>query len=549
MARTNRAGPLGLSPGVSAAAPWKPAWGENITSTDLVLTGAALALFLIFEIVLFQFHTLPVTRPETDGIGYMLRASGPVFQLADFHGPGYSFAIRAIAVLGMDLFTAAKIVSIAAGAAFLVVSWAIVASFSGPREASVATILMAATPAVFLGAASILSDMLAAACFLGSLALLGVARRISLWHFSAAGALAGFAYLTRSIYGTALLIPFVIVVLKLNGDTLAANLRRVAAYFAAFGVTTAPWLIFVYSETGSPFWNLNHLNLAFRMYRDGQGWNAFPADGAFAGVWAVVQSDPGRFLQMWIQEISRTPSRILHLIPPLAIATAIGCLVWFIRLNRAKLTYLLAVTPYLLAVSLVWYEDRYYLIFAPLAAAFIAALITGIPTAIEKLKIPVPWRAPVSGVIVQGIALAIGVGFCVPWTLLAAELFLADQAPEYRAAANWLSERAEPSISVLAAKPHIAFYSGARDIRFRDVRLQDATAVDLAGFLEQARPTYLVFDQRYAALEFPNLRSLLDERRAPLPALLTPVFIAESPSKVVVYRVAGQLAAGARARE
>ena len=549
MARTNRAGPSGLSPGVSAAAHWKPAGGEKITSTDLVLAGAALALFLIFEIVFFQFHTLPATRPETDGIGYMLRASGPVFQIADFHGPGYSFAIRAVALLGVDIFSAAKIVSIVAAAAFLALSWVIVASFSGPREASVASVLMAASPAVFLGAASILSDMLGAACFLGSFALLGVARRISWWHFSAAGALAGFAYLTRSIYGTALLIPFVIVVLKLNGASLAANLRRMAAYFAAFALITAPWLIFVYGEKGSPFWSMNHLNLAFRMYRDGQGWNAFPADGAFPGVWAVVQSDPGRFLQMWLQEIAGAPSRILHLIPPLAIAAAMGCLIWCLQINRAKLTYLLAVTPYLLAVSLVWYEARYYLIFAPLAAAFAATLITGLPALIERVRLASPSWKPSSGMAVQAIALAFAVGLCVPRTFRDAEQFLRDQAPEYRAAADWLSAYGGRAISVMAAKPHIAFFSGARDIRFRDVRIQDATASEIPGILERARPTYFVYDERYAAQEFPNLRLFLNGDRAPLPELLTPVFIAESPRKVIVYKVTERLAAGARATE
>lgn len=549
MARTNRAGPLGLSPGVSAAAPWKPAWGENITSIDLVLAGAALALFLIVEIVFFQFHTLPATRPETDGIGYMLRASGPLFQLADFHGPCYSWAIRAAALVGFDPFTAAKIVSIAAGAAFLILSWLIVASFSGPRDASVAIVLLAASPTVFLGAASILSDMLAAACFLGSFALLVVPRRISALHFGAAGALGAFAYLTRSIYGTALLIPIVIVLLKPDGGALATSPRRVAAYFAAFALISAPWLIFVYAEKGSPFWSLNHLNLAFRMYREGQGWNAFPAGAAFGGTWDVIRSDPARFLSLWIRELAGAPSRILHLFPRLAIAAAVGCLLWLCRMNRAKLAYLLAVTPYLLAVSLVWHEARYYLIFAPLAAAFVATPITALPTLANRAKFPAFTPKATTSAALQTAALAAAVGLCIPRTIQTAEQFLTDQAPEYSAAAEWLRKHGGPAISVMAAKPHIAFYSGARDIRFRDVRLQHATPTEIPGILERARPTYFVYDERYSAGEFPNLRPFLDENSAPLPELLTPVFVAESPRKIVVYRVTGVLAAKSRSPE
>ena len=541
MARTHRAGPLGLSPGVSAAAPWKPAWGEKITSTDLVLAGAALALFLISEIVLFQFHTLPATRSETDGIGYMLRASGPVFQLADFHGPGYSFAIRAVALLGPDLFTAARIVSIAAGVAFLALSWLIVATSSGPREASVAIVLLAASPTVFLGAASILSDMLAAACFLGSFTLLSAPARISWRHFAAAGALAGLAYLTRSIYAAAFVIPIAIILLKLNGDPFVHNLRRLAAYFATFALITAPWLIFVYTERGSPFWSLNHLNLAFRMYREDQGWNAFPASAAFGGAWDVIRSDPARFLSLWFHQIAGAPARILRLVPPLAIAAAAGCLPWFFRMNRAKLAYLSAVTPYLLAVSLVWYEDRYYLIFAPLAAAFVATLIMALPKLASRVKLP----AFASKSTASAAALA-AVGLCIPQTVRTAEQFLADQAPEYQAAANWLREHGGPAVSVMAAKPHIAFYSSARDIRFRDVRLQDATPAEIPGILERARPAYFVYDERYSAQEFPNLRPFLDETSAPLRELLTPVFVAESPRKIVVYRVTGVLAAKPR---
>jgi hypothetical protein len=149
----------------------------------------------------------------------------------------------------------------------------------------------------------------------------------------------------------------------------------------------------------------------------------------------------------------------------------------------------------------------------------------------------------------QTAALAAAVGVCIPQTLRTVKQFLADQAPEYQAAANWLSEHGGAAISVMAAKPHIAFYSGARDIRFRDVRLQDATAAELPGILERARPTYFIYDERYSTGEFPNLLRFLDENTAPLPELLTPVFVAESPQKIVVYRVTGVLATKSRPPE
>jgi hypothetical protein len=101
----------------------------------------------------------------------------------------------------------------------------------------------------------------------------------------------------------------------------------------------------------------------------------------------------------------------------------------------------------------------------------------------------------------------------------------------------------------MAAKPHIAFYSGARDIRFRDVRLQDASPAEFPQILDRANPTYFVYDERYGAEEFPNLRTFLDDNRAPLPQHLTPVFVAELPKKIVIYRLTGHLAAGARAVE
>jgi len=506
-------------------------------------------LFLIFEVALFPLHELPATRPETDGIGYMLRSVGPLFQIADFHGPGYSWAIRVAVFLGLDLFSAAKLVSIVSALLFLVFAWLLMIPWNGPRAASIALFLLAPAPAVFLGGASILSDMLAAACFLACFAVLSAPSRVTATHFALSGAVAALAYLTRSIYATALVIPIVFLLLKTYSDDLNVNLRRLTAYAGAFAAITTPWLVFVYREKGSPFWSLNHLNLAFRMYRRGQGWNAFPVEEAFAGAWDVLRADPVRFLTMWMDEIIRAPSRVLHLIPPLALVAAIGCLIWFLRFNRAKLAYVLAVTPYLLAVSLVWHEDRYYLILAPLAASFIAEFITETSGAIAPLKIPAPLR-PFSGRTVLHTAfIVVAVLLCAPQTFRRVRELLADQAPEYRAAARWIATHGVPSPSVLAAKPHVAFYCGARDIRFRDVRLQDVEVPELSGILKRSRPTYFVFDERYAAAEFPNLRSLLDQRQTPLPGILTPVFVTESPRKVVVYEVAAQLAARAPPNE
>ncbi|MFQ5905558.1 MAG: hypothetical protein ACE5JA_03205, partial [bacterium] len=117
--------------------------------------------------------------------------------------------------------------------------------------------------------------------------------------------------------------------------------------------------------------------------------------------------------------------------------------------------------------------------------------------------------------------------------------YFADQPLEYRAAADWLAQRVGGEASVMASKPHIAFFSKSRGISFRSHRLQDAGIEDIPEILAKANPTYFVYDERYAAVEFPQFRTLLDPHRNPYPDLLNPVFRTDSPRRLVIYKYEG----------
>jgi predicted membrane-bound mannosyltransferase len=235
-----------------------------------------LAVFVIIELSLFRLHSFPLTRGETDGIGYMDRATGPLFQAHPFHGPGYSTAIRAIQSIGVAPFASAKVISLVFGMVFILSTWLILRSFSSSPESFLATTFVAFSPVTLVRSATILSDMMAASLFLATLALLVVPRETKAWHFALAGLVAGLAYLTRYIYILLVAVPLIYMAFWIRGQSRRSfALIRMGVFYLGFVVITLPWFIFLWKTKGNPLWNENYLNIAFKMHQHARGWNVF----------------------------------------------------------------------------------------------------------------------------------------------------------------------------------------------------------------------------------------------------------------------------------
>lgn len=499
-----------------------------------------LVVFLLIEVILFRVHSFPLARGETDGIGYMARAAGPLFQADPFHGPGYSLAIRVVQSTGLAPFASAKSVSLASAVVFLLATWLILKSLGSQQEALLAVLFIAFSPMTLVRGVTILSDMMAASLFLSTLALLVVPKEVRIQHFILAGVLAGLAYLTRYIYVITLAVPLICLLFRPREEPRrSSGIGRILLYYLGFLVITLPWFIFMSRIKGNPFWNENYLNIAFKMHEHARGWNVFPSSDQYRGLLGLILSDTVLFFRSWMRTAYDLPWLVVGLIPRVGFMASAGFFFWLAKFDRRKGILILAGVLYGLAVSLVWVENRFLLPLMPLVGAFIVSSVFALPRSMAPSGFSsrmsrsvqrVPLRA-VAAVVLLALLLFISAGQ-IPG-------YFADQPLEYRAAADWLAQRVGGEASVMASKPHIAFFSKSRGISFRSHRLQDAGIEDIPEILAKANPTYFVYDERYAAVEFPQFRTLLDPHRNPYPDLLNPVFRTDSPRRLVIYKYEG----------
>lgn len=500
---------------------------------------ALLLAFALVELLLFLQHTDPLARAESDGIDYMMAASAPLFQANPFHGPGYPLAIRTVQLTGVDAFSAAKLVSLSFALLFVLDCWVLFASFMGPSEALLATAITAFHPLTLELGVTIMSDMMAAALFLTAIVLLVTPQRPGMGGFALAGVCAGACYLTRYVYLFGILLPLVLLALSGEArDKFRTKLSHVGLFLAGFLLMTAPWMAFLYQTKGNPLWNQNHLNVAFKMYRQGQGWNLFPSEEQYGGLADVIRSDPRLFVKSWTKTFAELPKRMLDLIPGVGAIGAVGFFVWVARFNHRKAILLALTAMYGILVSMVWLEDRFLLPLLPLFAAFLAGGLCAIPSKLETSGFGACTGALLRRIPLRLTAVAGTLLFLVFLSAHRIPSYFADQAPEYRRAGEWLSARTPENASVLSAKPHVAFFGGASFLYFRTYRLQDARLEDLPNLLERIRPSFVVFDERYTSVEFPQFRAMLDPDTQPLSFLLRPVFTVEEPKRLVVYEYA-----------
>ena len=499
--------------------------------------GAVLIVFLVIEIFLFRYHSYPQVLGETDGIGYMDRAAGPLFQADAFHGPGYSWAIRLGMMWGFSPFGAAKTISLVFGVLFIFVSWRFFLAMSGPKEAFWGTVLLAFNPTILARSVYVMSDMLAVGLFMSALALLLLPSKSTIWPGVLAGVLGGLAYLTRYVYIIIVVLPVIFWFFRLLAhNERQKNLISLLCFYLGFVGITLPWFIFLYQVKGNPFWNHNHLNIALNMYIGTLGWHGPPPLEDFPNLLAVIRSDPRLFFQSWAGGFLYMPWRMLQYYPETGVIAAVGFFCWLAQMNRIKMGLLLTILLYSLAVSVLWLSDRFVLLLFPLVAACMVSGLFAIPKRI--------YRQNLSGRLGRGLGriplrlFAFGVvGLFLPFSAVRKiPGFFADQALEYQRAAEYLRATAPAQSSILTAKPHIPYYSDMQCLDYRSFYMQKAQLEDLPGILEQARPDFFIYDQRYAQTAFEQFEVFLEPRRNPYPDLLQCVHQIETPKKVVIYK-------------
>ena len=528
---------------IAAEGPPSPARGGRGIQTDDWFTmlwedGPLLALVLVFVGVVlscFGFHDFPLLRAED--VGYLQQARGGWFVLNPYHGPGYPWMIRLVHVTTqLSWFSSAQVVSLLSGALLVVATYR-VGRQTGRGPALMAALMTAFVPIVLRSSWMLMSDLFATALVWITFMLLTQDDEPRWKPLALAGSVAGLAYLTRSVFGVLLLCP---PMLLLATDSRARWVRPLLSFYGAFGLVVLPWCVFRWMESGNPFYDHNHLNIAFHMHHAGRGWNAFPTIEEYPSLGAVIRSDPERFFEVWWEGAQAIPRKLFGMMPVGGITLGVvGGVLWLAEMSVKKALIWVASGVYAALVAMLWFESRFVLPLIPLLALFVARGLAVIPAGISlhgfRWAPRIRLRQPILRVLVALCLL----GVLVPRVDRIEEQLRRGEAPEYRQAVAWLRRHGvSRETVVMSAKSHIAFLAGATVQKYRPNNLQAAELKDLGPILERARVSYFVYDERYAARQFPQFETLL-QPKGDQPAFLRPVHIIKEPHRLVIYEYVG----------
>ena len=345
---------------------------------------AILSVFLLIEIVLFVLHPLPSVWVEYGGIGYMFRATGPVFQTPEFHAPGYSFAIRLLHALGIDVFSAGKLVSIFFGMVLIVVTWAILEKMENREVALLGSLTVSLSHPIVLYSGLVMSEIMAAALFWLSWSFLFLPGRKKNWHGFIAGLFGGAAYLSRSLFLIVVILPFFRILSRQEGDQRHEKVISLFLFFLGFFLVMSPWGLFLLKIKGNPFWNQHYLNAAFSMVHGWEkGWNLLPYPSQYSGWGDVIRANPGMFFRNWAENFISLPWFLVQMLPLVGSLGFIGFFLLLKDLNPRRIIFLATCLIYSAALSLAWFIPRYTIPLFPLIGAAVARSLLLIPERIS----------------------------------------------------------------------------------------------------------------------------------------------------------------------
>lgn len=494
----------------------------------------SICLFIIIQTYIFVWHSFPLAKDETDGLHYINYSYGNLFHIDPYHGPGYSLFIRFFRCLGFPAFSSAKIVSMISGLTFIVACWFILRKFSTTYHLLIYILVIALNKTIITYSNMILSDMLASACFIASIALFVYPKRVYWWHCLIAGVLVGTAYLTRYIFIFVLTVPVLYYITMAKQISLRDKAKCFIAFYSAFSAIIAPWVIYLHNLKGNMFWNLNHLNMAFKLIRDKNDWANFPSLEQYPNFISVVAESPVLFVKSWLFSILSLPGWVLKMFPVIGLFGAVGLFTWWRKTDPARRFVGYVSGGYICLISLVWFEYRFLIPLIPLFSIFIADGICFSLTVLRNQLNKKKKNCHSQALTITGITCILLI-ILVP-TIKHTYKRFSDIPFEYKTTSEHLRELCSSEDLVFAGKPHIAVFAQARNYEFRNAGMDKANWMDLPAILDKINPTYVVFDERYALKKFPLFQQLITPESKPFPLLLEHVFTVSTPQKVVVYR-------------
>ena len=446
--------------------------------------------------------------------------------------PLYSLAIAALLPLTGDAERAGIIVSLVAGAGFIVAVYAIGAQHFGRRVGLVAALLAALLPFVVQLATVVLADTLFLALAAGGLALLG--RTVRLRRLSDAvgcGALFGLAYLTRPegllLAATAVLCVAALGALRPRALVLAACVA------APFCILAAPYIGFLSVHAGHvriEGKSLLNLDIGLRM-NAGMSYTV-AADAIDAQLRQLgPELDDGYYFE---PSGRRAPSTLTVL--GFAASNSVRHLREIANVLRSRLCGTILVTLLMLAGIAIGPWNRERLAGEVVLWAYAATVFVALGSvyhfweryAVGFMPLIVVWAARGASIAGDAVAQRLGsrwwraVPVALTAILLCALLFatrerFTDDAPTVfeKTAGTWLAAHDRAGDRILAISDQSVYY--ARGIWAMLPAAPDASVA--LRYVAQQKPDYVVLNREYAA-ERPYVVAWLDhgipDRRAQL---------------------------------
>jgi 4-amino-4-deoxy-L-arabinose transferase-like glycosyltransferase len=347
---------------------------------------------------------------------------------------------------------------------------------------------------------------------------------LRLWEIAGAGALTGFAYITR-YNGLSFYLAVAVGLLFLNIKEVAWKKRILAfgVFLAGSLLFAGPWGIYTWLEAGRPFANNNHLNIAYEMFGKGKmSWDeySFKFSTQFHSYLDVFAYNPGVFITQLATNAYEHFWNDLRLLIglPIGVFTLAGIVAVFSQKStRKQVMYFVYGIAFYLILLPVFYGERFSLYLAP--------------TLILLAVLFFQWRKiPTIGFPGFGLAHVVLYGVLL-YSSIGAIQKLSDEIGsgpaeilQIRDAFRERFPAPAPGTTIVARKPQIAYYLDMTFVPFPYVESIDSLLAEC----RKARAQYLYYSVIEAGMR-PQFRYLLDPRRAP-PSLRAVVQTTYPPS-------------------
>ena len=356
----------------------KPAFPQTDPSTTpgLLLRFAAdplniisLTVFLVWVIVGIWFRPIGDFGVETDFYGDFVPNArewvkgNPTVGLG-YRGPFYYLLIGVLSKIG-DVFLLAKILSAACAGIGIRIIGGLFRNLWNTTVATAGSLFLAANSTLIMYSFRACTDLVYLVLFATTLALVFSRNRGHYQTWIMAGVCAGLAYLTR--YNGVALVPIGMAAVLIMVRPWRRMTVTILAFFGSWAVIVSPWLLYLWNQTGDPFWNRNFALIAEEIYglnSNVAGTGHLVDSVGFFSLGDVFRLDPGASLRALAVNFPEHLWLDLKLLvgPVWAILGLAGIALSFRTWsNRRSLAFALAGLITFTALSPVFYNQRFML--------------------------------------------------------------------------------------------------------------------------------------------------------------------------------------------